>query len=361
MSTRRALPVRANETETQPDDLFDSDKAFFAAQTARMDANDRGVVAKLAALAEVYVECGRDQVFAQQFKFSHRKFIATRDTPRDEAEVFFLTGESGAGKTGAVRHLFRTMPEMQPIPTRFGAIKPYVSIKLRGYVQPRLVAQRILRSAGYPIRADEQRGDLWDGMAARLRTRRTYLVHIDETQHLIANKDNAKERTALVNAIKGVSIASEFPVAFLLSGLPEIIKLPFGDEQMQRRANFIHFEDVDVGTERKLIVRILNRMAKAVDVDASALPMTDIPDRLARAANFRYGRITQVVFEALHEALHEGARTLNGDHFAQAYVRHSMAQGRVEANPFLAENWRILPPGSFMIEPRDDSEQERRK
>ena len=361
MSTRRAQPLRSVETETQPVDLFDNDEAFFAAVTARMDADDRSVVAKLSALAKVYVECGRDKVLARQFKFFHRHFIATRDTPRDEAEIFFLTGESGAGKTGAVQHLFRTMPEMQPIPTRFGAIKPYVSIKLRGYVQPRHVAQRILRSAGYPIRADEQRGDLWDGMAGRLRTRRTYLVHIDETQHLIANKDNEAERTALVNAIKGVSIASEFPVAFLLSGLPEIIKLPFGDEQMQRRANFVHFEDVNMDTEGKLVERILKRMGKAVDIDVSALPKTDILDRLAHAANYRYARITQVVFEALHEALHEGARALNGDHFAQAYVRHSMAQGRVGVNPFLEANWKTLDRGSFMIVPPDDKERSRRK
>lgn len=323
-----------------------------------MSQRDQRIVERLERVKSVYVTCGRDKALADSFDGFLRNFIARRGSGRDEAEVFFVTGESGAGKSEAVKRLLSRHPMLEPITRSFGTITPYVSIKLRGFTLPRIAGRNIIKAAGYPIRQDTQRGEIWDGMAARLKTRRVLLVHIDETQHLIKQSASQKEREELANAIKGVSIDQDWPVAFLLSGLPRVAQLPLNDEQFERRGGgFIAFTDVKLPQERKLVTKILVKMSEAGGLDVSRLLETDLPERLAHAARYRYARICQVTLKAIHTALaaDDDPYELTFADFARAYARHSHALGRDDMNPFLVDNWLALKPGSFLIDDTDEN------
>jgi len=338
-------------------DPFTNDDAFFDMMRSRMPERDQRIVQRLEAVKSVYVECGRDKALREAFDAFLRNFMARRGAGRDEAEIFFLTGESGAGKSAAVERLLADHPTLQPFTGSFGTISPFVSVKLKGFTLPRIAGRNIIAAAGYPIRQDSQRGEIWDVMAARLKSRRVFLVHIDETQHLIKQNASQREREELANAIKGVSIDREWPVAFLLSGLPRVAQLPINDEQFERRgAAFVHFTDVALPEERRLVTRILSKMGAAAELDVSPLLPTDLPERLAHAARYRYARICQVVLAAIHSALatDDEVRELTILDFARAYASRSHAFGRNEMNPFLVDHWRALKPGSFLLDEDDE-------
>jgi len=117
-------------------------------------------------------------------------------------------------------------------------------------------------------------------------------------------------------------------------------------------------------SERVLVVKILNTMAKAVEMKIGAMAKTDMPERIAHAARYRLARICQVVAAAIHQALHAkpDAKELTREHFALAYANRSLARGRNDRNPFLVDDWDALQPGSFLGDTKnkeDDDEDER--
>lgn len=344
------------ETGIMRGPMVDDADAFFRSLRERMPQKSRKVMDRLDLVGAVYVACGRDKVLGDVFEEFLEDYSTTREGRRKEANVLFLTGPSGAGKSEAIGRVLRGHEALQTHQASFGPISPYVSIKLSGYTLPRIAAHDIIVAAGHPMKSDAGRGDLWNEMPAALKRRLVFLVHIDETQHLIKGEGTKNEITALANAIKGVSISSSWPVAFVLSGLPRIAALAKIDEQFERRAYWADFPDVQMPTERKLVVRILQKLSEAGGLNIGSMPDTDMPERMAHAARFRYARICQGVVAAIHAALRAdpNATELRRDHFALAYANRSRARGHNHMNPFLVDDWARLPEGSFLGQSEDD-------
>ncbi|GAN51441.1 ATP-binding protein [Methylobacterium radiotolerans] len=344
------------EAGIMPGPMVDDADAFFHSLRGRYSDAKLKVVERLDLVEAAYVACGRDKVLGEVFDTFLQRFVTTRDGRRKEADILFLTGPSGAGKSEAIGRVLRQHELLQTHQASFGPISPYVSIKLSGYTLPRIAAHDIIVAAGHPMKSDAGRGDLWNEMPAALKRRLVFLVHIDETQHLIKGEGTKNEISALANAIKGVSISSSWPVAFVLSGLPKIAALAKTDEQFERRAFWVDFPDVQMPAERKLVVRILRKLAEAGGLNIGSMGDTDMPERMARAARFRYARICQGVVAAIHVALRAdpNATELRREHFALAYANQSRARGHNHMNPFLVDDWAKLPEGSFLGEPGDE-------
>ncbi|GJD58091.1 ATP-binding protein [Methylobacterium dankookense] len=335
------------QLEAAFDPAMDEDD-YFRGVSAGMPEGSRRVIDGLEKVRSVYVECGRDDALLTGFNRFLERYVATRRLPKQEAECFFLVGPSGAGKTAAIGRMLRGHEALRPVRRPYGLAPRYVSIKLKGYSHPRLVGAQIIREAGYGLAAKTGRGEVWDGMAGYLQAQGVFLVHIDEAQHLLKRKASQSEREELANAIKGVAIDTKWPVAFVFSGLPEVLGLPIADDQVERRGNFIRFADVAMPEERDLVLNILSRMGEAVGIASDHLTETDLPERLAFAARHRYARICQLVEGALQEALHWQRTRLTPGHFAAAFERRSLVYGQDDKNPFVAEHWRHLRPGSFL-------------
>ncbi|MCP1548438.1 MULTISPECIES: ATP-binding protein [Methylorubrum] len=255
--------------------FMDDDNAYLRTLRERMPARSQAILARLDQVNEVYVTCRRDTILAEAFETFMEDFLSTSGGRRREADIFFLTGESGAGKTAAVGRLLRQNPVLQPTLTSFGTVRPYVSVKLSGYTLPRIVAQQIISESGHRVKAGTRQGDAWNEMSPALRRRRVILVHIDEVQHLIRNDGTDLARIA--DAIKGVSIASDWPVAFVLSGLPGIRALAKKDEQFERRARWVHFPDLTMPEEEGLVIRILKKLSEASGLGIGSMADTDMP------------------------------------------------------------------------------------
>ncbi|MGU3465561.1 ATP-binding protein [Methylobacterium sp. C33D] len=331
----------------------EDEEAYFRTLQSRMPERSQRVIETLRRVRAVYVECGRDAALRANFDRFLERFYAGRNEVREEADIYILVGQSGAGKTKAVGRLLREHPGLQPVDTPYGTVTPYVSIKLKGYGLPRLVAARIIREAGYGQVNGSLQGEMFDGLNDALRAQRVFVVHVDEAQHLLRKNAGVKEQQELANAIKGASVDPNWPIVFVFSGLPEIINLARKDEQVDKRGDYTVFTDVAMPDESDLVEKIVCEMAGAAGLDVSGLVEGDFLERLAHAAHFRYGRICQLVLSAIHEALHRKTASLAIGHFAKAYERRTLAFGRPDKNPFITDAWRSLDHGSFLELPED--------
>ncbi len=329
-------------------DQAEDDAAYFQGIRSGMPEESQRVMEGLGKVGSVYVESGRDKALLTGFNRFLERYLATRHLPRKEADCFFLLGESGAGKSAAIDRLLRNHDGLRPVQKSYGLVQRFVSVKLKGYAPPRLVGRQIVRAAGYGLDAETGRGEIWDQMAGHLKAQRVFLVHIDEAQHLIKKNASQAERDDLADAIKGVSIDTAWPVVFVFSGLPVILKLPVGDEQFERRGNVIEFPNVDIKHDRHLVTNIIAEMCKPVGIKADHLSDTELPQRLVHATRGRYAWMCQLVEGAIQEALHWEKPLLSLGHFAVAYERRSLAFGRDDKNPFVEQYWKSLLPGSFL-------------
>lgn len=318
-----------------------------------MSEKSQRVIAALRRVREVYVACGRDTALATGFKRFMEHYHSGRGEVREEADIYFLVGNSGAGKSAAIGRILREDPALKPVDTPYGRYTPYVSIKLKGYGLPRLVAGRIIREAGYGQVNGDGQGEMWEGLNDALRSQRVFVVHIDEAQHLLKDKATSQQREELANAIKGASIDKHWPIAFVFSGLPKVMELSQTDEQVERRGGFTVFNDIDIANESDLVKDIVDQMAKAVELDVEQLVKGDFLERLAHAADYRYARICQLTLSAIQEALHKDRGTLDIKNYVRAYERRTLAMGRPDMNPFVTDAWESLNPGSFLQLPED--------
>lgn len=350
-----------NDDQTMTDALGhlpgdDPAEDILRSMRALMPAKSRNTMEILERVKKVYVASGRDLVLRQQFNTFLELILSERAGRRDPGSIFFVTGPSGAGKTEAVRYMVGNHPSMGTRQTGFGLVRPWISVSLKGFTHPRIVGRNILAEAGYPIRQDAARGEIWDGLADRLKTRGVLIVHIDETQHMIKKTSSPAEREKLGDAIKGLTNHEDWPVSLILSGLPSTNVLAQLDQQFERRGFFVALPDVNVATERTIVLEIVRQMADAAELALGTLFKEDVPERLAHVARYRYARICQVTLAAIHAAVHRGADTLAREHFALAYQNHSHARGFDSMNAFLVDDWRDLPAGSFLLDDAADEE-----
>lgn len=361
-----------------------------AAFLARMPARSLEVMATLSRVRQVYVTSGRDRLLSHVFDLFMEKihcieglerqaFDQSSVDWRDEATEFttpprsdrsapdndfapggslFVTGASGAGKSLSIRRLLNQHPALQPLERSYGHVRPWVSVSLKGVTTLAVAAKTIIKASGYEIK-DTRQSEAWSDLAEILADRGVMLIHLDETQHLARVTGKNQSMKDLADALKGAMNHADWPVSFILSGLPEVNEIARLDEQFERRGEFLHLPDVDPEVDRRLIVKVLNEMAGAASLASGHLAESDVPERLAHAVRCRYGRICQVTFLAIQEALHDDKANgrLTREHFAMTYLRTSHARGRDEMNPFLVDDWRRLEPGSLLVL-MDDQEAE---
>lgn len=190
-------------------------------------------------------------------------------------------------------------------------------------------------------------------LPSQLHLRKVLVVHIDETQHMLKHTAKDQDRKELAKSLKGAINYKPWPVSFILSGMPETIELSKLDEQFERRGVYEFLPDVDIDHERILVENIMRRLSDAAGIDCERAISIDIPERIAHTARYRYGRIAKLVMEGLIVAFERNSMVLDREHFARAYMKLSHARGHDEMNPFLVDDYRILPSGNFLRGGRD--------
>jgi type II secretory pathway predicted ATPase ExeA len=326
------------------------DEDFLDTISNRLTEKEKHVKETLERAKSVYIPCGRDQVAQKIVSHFLTMMLAKKGGRRDDGRVLFVTGESGAGKTTLMDQILSENTAIAPIQKSYGSINPVISLTLMGPSTLKFLGLNILQEAGYKITRKYEQGEVWDILPEQLHLRKVLVIHVDETQHLLKLTESDRERDAVRKALKGVMNYKPWPVSFLMSGLPNITSLAKVDEQIERRARHLHLPDVSLPEERVLILNIVRAMCEAAELEASSVLESDLPERIAHTARYRYGRITQVILAAIEQAASRSSSALTRDHFAHAYIEHSQARGHDEMNPFLVDDWERLEPGLFLME-----------
>lgn len=338
-----------------------SQKDYYAKMRSRLPAKHRNASDIISKVNQHYVKTGRDDALAESFS----KFIAwvTADQNHDNAgkgDAFYITGDSGAGKTDIVEHLIATHPALEVMETDIGPVAPCISISLPGPATPKVLALRILEEAGYEIEGRKQESLLWKELPKVLQDCGVMIVHIDEFQHMFfAGVDHE----AIVEYLKGLMNNPGWPVSFIISGMPSVRDVIIHDAQAERRSNSFTLPSIVMPKQKGHVIQIINEFCDEASLDCTDLVGSDTVDRIAHAANYQFGRVCEVVITAIHEAVLANDKIFTRKHFAQAYAEHSDARGRNEVNPFISKDWARLKPGYFILKPgkkkqeQDDDDQ----
>ena len=331
------------------DEMDDDD--FLDLMRSRMPKEHQVAGDVLDLVNAVYVESPRDKILDKSFnRFLTFVMAKQRNGRRGKGNAFFVTGQSGAGKSDIVEHLLLGHPMLQPRKVGVTSVKPYIEISLQGPATLAVLARALLRACGYPVKSTLAENRLWELLPSQLHKAKILLIHIDETQHLIGK---GVDKAKVTSTIKGLMNYKPWPVSFVLGGMPELNNLKLHDSQAERRSYSFALEGLDPEGDGELIGEIIKKHCDAAGIKSSALLATDMPNRIAHAANYQFGRICEVVISGIHHAVLAEEQELTREHFARAYRDHSNTRGLDDMNPFHIDDWMSLEPGYYSLKPED--------
>jgi hypothetical protein len=342
--------AKESENSNFDSDIQKNTSDYLSELKSKLPKNEHDNLNRLEKAKNHYVVLGWDIYLENQLRRLLKHILTEKDGRRDDGRLLFVTGESGVGKTESIRHLLANAEILRPQQKSYGFVRPVVSVSLKGPGTLKTLGRNILEAAGYPVSSRVAQGDVWDMLPDQLCRRGVLLVHIDETQHMLKQTEADHERKNLAKALKGLMNDANWPLSFILSGLPRTAELASMDEQFERRALFAQRPSIQMPDDRHVVIEMITELAAAADLDFAEAIGGDLPDRIAHAANYRQGRIATLLHAVIDIALEYEDFALKKEHFSQAYIERSHAFGKDHKNPFLIDDWNYLEPGSFIFE-----------
>ncbi len=253
-----------------------------------------------------------------------------------EGRILALLGESGAGKSRSLARIFKKYPELLGRPEA-GKERYLISIKAPSPCLPRLIAERILRAAGYPVQKELPENVAWNLVTQYLPICGVRLVHIDEFQHVSQRNDKA-QRQKIRDSMKDVMQIPDFPVSFIVSGLPEIAEFLQPDRQIKRRSRTIVFHPLSYERDRSFLETMINNyVSKAgLKVDLGG----ELVKRLIHAASAQNGIFIEYLLEGIEQALLLDRDVLDIGCFEDVYAIRSGCLP--DQNVFTANHWKSI-------------------
>jgi hypothetical protein len=267
-----------------------------------------------------------------------------------EGRALFVLGETGAGKTHALSRVIRDMDEAQPVRTATTTTMPIVRVVAPSPCTLKMLGTEILLALGYPLTRELKESTAWGLVRQQLRMRGVKIVHIDEGQHMLNWRD-ANERQKLADTLKNVMQQPDWPVSFIVSGLPELADFLDGDRQLRRRSEKQFLSALDLAGNRELLAWITRKVVHKHAGMTLAFEITeDFLGRLHRAACGQFGIVVQVLQRAIEQAVAQDvdATVVAWDDFARAY--RALAGCQPAENVFLARDWHLIEPANALLE-----------
>lgn len=264
-----------------------------------------------------------------------------------KARSIMLVGQSGSGKTTAVRHLvhkYRRLMATDP----GEEICEYIGLQVPSPATMKFVGAATLRALGYPYAGNKQGPAIWDQVKEQLKLRHTLFLGFDEAQDL-ARYQTEKERQSVVNTLKSMMENSVWPVSLLLSGMPGLKDIVNQDAQLARRV-----DPVEIGRLHSLrdvgpVIKIVQKYADRAQIDVAASVKNEaFAMRLIHAADYQFGLLAEIVVLAVSHALFtEGFdANLGIRHFAEIYSERNGAEAWM--NVFIAEDYGRINPRKLL-------------
>ena len=280
--------------------------------------------------------------------------------------ALFVIGESGSGKTTAIRNLIATRPEFQPYEDDSGdVVSPMVSYDAPSPLTLKLLAKVGIEATGYPVYGRLQENEAWELFKQRIQARSVLFLHIDEMQHAVKGNSPTKLQH-LADTVKSLLQIRNWPLHIILSGVPGIVDFLDHDSQLKNRSMVMEFvpqTSADAATIRVIVQRIVEKHAgMTLAKDASD---DEFMNRLIHASSGAFGTIIQVVRATVEHVLH--ATTNEGNPapevvtlaaFADVYAAFT---GCVRAqNVFASKEWGMIVPSNALARMLEKREKDRK-
>lgn len=261
----------------------------------------------------------------------------------NNARGIVLVGQSGSGKTTAIRELiFRSRSLLQTDPSQ--DICEFISLQVPSPATMKFVGAATLRALGYPYSGDKMGPAIWDQVKVQLKLRQTSFLHLDEAQDL-ARYQTDKERQSVVNTLKSVMENSLWPTGLILSGMPDLKKIVNQDPQLARRLYPVEIGRLHAIRDVAPVLDIVQKYATRARIETQPCVRNErFAQRLMHAADNELGLLAEIIVQAHSKALFdEGFEArLQLHHFADVFFDRSAAIDAL--NPFLAEDFARINP-----------------
>jgi hypothetical protein len=324
---------------------------------AGLDEASLDVVATMERVKETYFETPLDATIAEELKKVLQQLVERPDTsapasPNNvgEARGFVVSGQARAGKSRALREVFRNHPCLPGYGNR-EADCPLVTVIPQGACTLPRFAQDVFEQLGLPI-VNVPSGKNYEVKLAhmirdRLKVRGVKLLHVDEAHHVTepANKTEIKK---VVNMFKYLMIHQDWPVAVILSGIPVLVSALGRDPQITGRVAFKQTSNLVPKKDAKRVGHVVAELANVAGLAVAPDDLATITPRLIHAGNRQLGRSIEITYDAIRLALTRREKALSPKLFALAY---SAARGVApDHNPFVARDWQRTDP-LLVLEP----------
>ncbi len=276
------------------------------------------------------------------------------DGVKSNVRGIVLVGQSGSGKTTAIRELIhqnrrllQTDPEQEHC--------EFIGLQVPSPATMKFVGSATLRALGYPITGDKQGSVIWDQVKIQLKLRRTLFLHLDEAQDL-ARHQTDKERQSVVNTLKSLMENSHWPTGLILTGMPDLKQIVNQDPQLARRLYPVEIDRLHAIRHVAPVLELVKSYARRAKIEVAEDLLTEqFAQRLMHAADYEFGLMVEITVQAVARALIKeglGAK-LKNSYFADVFHDRSAAVDAL--NPFLAEDFaRINPRSIFDDQYRSD-------
>ncbi len=249
-----------------------------------------------------------------------------------------LVGQSGSGKTTAMRELVRQTQDLI-LSNPEEEICEFIGLQVPSPATMKFVGAATLHALGYPYSRDQSGPVVWGLVKRQLQQRRTLFLHLDEAQDL-ARHQTDKEYQAVVNTLKSLMENSQWPVGLILTGMPDLKNIINQDAQLARRIYPIEIDRLNEFRHVDPVIELLRSYARRAKLQLSdSLTTENFAQRLMHAADYEFGLLAELTVQSITEALSGSGQwaVLETSHFADVFHARSAAVDGL--NPFIAEDF----------------------
>lgn len=254
-----------------------------------------------------------------------------------EGYPLFGLGESGTRKSSTFARMIHIRPEFAgfsyvPHENRSALI----SVKAPSPCTLRVLGVTIARAMGLPTNDSMKENAVWDDIMDNLPKRGIRVIHIDEFQHVLENR-NKLDIAKIRNTLKRVLQTPGHPVWMLVTGMPECGPVLEGDTQTWRRTSHVFFQELNFGAHAGKCRAMIEFFAgEKAGLACKSFSTDENIHRLMHASLFRLGIAIDIVVKSIRVALQADDTELKLEHFAKAYKAFA---GCADAeNPFAVKD-----------------------
>lgn len=277
-------------------------------------------------------------------------------TNRGEGNFLVVLGASGAGKTTSIRRMIDGHALSHGYTVNQAGSK-VISVTAPSPANLAELGRETLLALGYPLQRNRVDGpEVWRMVRDRVRSLQILVLHFDEMQHVVQTVHEA-EMQKVRNILKGLLVDNAHPIAIVVSGTPEVIRLMHPDRQVARRGKWVELGPLSAGSDSKMIKSFVRQLAERAELKTDAVDIDRLVPRLLHAGQQQLGVVAEEIHDAIRVALRGEATQLSIEHFASAFARRT--GNLAPFNPYLADRWKDIDASRVLATREEDDRTER--